>query len=247
MSITIVTCYYKFRSKHSLKEYELWINNFMKIKTKTIIFTDEDSKDILMKYKQSNHQIVIIEKKNWLTQKYKDKFNIFYSNDPEKYHTINLYMVWNEKTNFLIKAMELTNSEYLMWTDIGCFRNSKIMDKYINWPDYNKLKIESQDRILMTQVFKYELEELYTVDKNDFPMFKSVNRIGGSIFGGNRDKLIDFYNVYYSVLDSYFNLSIDRYEGKDQSIMSYIRLKHPDLVMVKFKEEEWFYFHELLI
>lgn len=246
MSVTLVTAYYKFKSKHSFSDYESWISNFMRLTTQTIIFTDKESESVLLKYKKDNHLIIIVEKENWLVQKYKDKYSSFHQIDHEnRYHTVDLYMVWNEKSNFLVRALDYTNSDHLIWVDIGCFRKEYLMNKYLSWPNCEKVK--SIDSIILLQVNKFEIKESELVNKGEFPIFKNNNRISGTIFGGPINKIREWHSLYYSVLDSYFSLDLSRYEGKDQSIMAYLRLKYPHLVSVIYREEEWFFLQDYLL
>ena len=48
--------------------------------------------------------------------------------DPERHvgQNINLYVVWNEKTNFMMRAAEYNffNSNYFLWLDIGAVRHN---------------------------------------------------------------------------------------------------------------------------
>jgi len=49
MSSTVVSCYYKIKSKHSHNQYDKWINNFLQnIHCNLIIFTSPDLKEYLL-------------------------------------------------------------------------------------------------------------------------------------------------------------------------------------------------------
>ena len=50
-SITVITCYYKVKSKHSFKQYALWIHNLLtNINANLVIFTSENQAKWLAEY-----------------------------------------------------------------------------------------------------------------------------------------------------------------------------------------------------
>src|SRR5436309_806995 len=126
---TIVTAYYRFKkSKYSHQVYLDWMDNMLEIHTPMVIFTNEASKKYVIERRVGlTHltKIIILEQSEWLTYKYISQWEKHYELDHEKYHNVDLYMIWNEKSNFLKRAIELNqfNTEYFIWCDIGCFRD----------------------------------------------------------------------------------------------------------------------------
>jgi hypothetical protein len=87
--------------------------------------------------------MIISEKiQDWATYKYLDYWNHCHNIDRENsYHSVELYMLWNEKTYFVKRAMEKNpfNSEWFFWSDIGCCRNDNDKNKFMSFPNYNKV------------------------------------------------------------------------------------------------------------
>jgi hypothetical protein len=157
-------------------------------------------------------------------------------------------MIWSEKSNFLKRAIELNpfQSEYFLWVDIGCFRVPNT--KYINWPNPDKVAALDKCKVLMLSVVPFTPDELNCNTLEKLPSFQNLNRIGGTIFGGCRDTLLKWHNKYYKMLE-YF-ISIDRFIGKDQSIMNSVYLLNQDLIhlvnWVELCPDKWFYLQEYL-
>jgi hypothetical protein len=97
-------------------------------------------------------------------------------------------------------------------------------------------------------VVPFTPDELNCNTLEKLPSFQNLNRIGGTIFGGCRDTLLKWHNKYYKMLE-YF-ISIDRFIGKDQSIMNSVYLLNQDLIhlvnWVELCPDKWFYLQEYL-
>ena len=61
--VTVVTCYYKFSSKHSIEEYDLWMNNFLQnFNCNLVIFTSLDLEQYIEQKREkfkNNTKIII--------------------------------------------------------------------------------------------------------------------------------------------------------------------------------------------
>lgn len=141
--ITLVTAFYKIRSKHSYNEYLEWINNILKINASMVFYIENSLSKIIynMRPKQFENKTIWIEynMKDFYSYKhYIKNFKETYHIDFEKkYHSVPLYLIWAEKSKFLENAIikNFFNSTCFYWVDAGYFRNSSNIKSYINdWP-----------------------------------------------------------------------------------------------------------------
>jgi hypothetical protein len=174
--------------------------------------------------------------------------NHFRLDHENKIHSIPLYMIWNEKSHFLKTAIELNpfSTDYFLWVDIGCFR--KPNTDYLQWPNAAKIATLPKNKVLLLSVVPFTSTELETTTLDQMPSFQTVNRIGAPIFGGEAAVLLEWHDLYYSMLE-YF-IRIHRFIGKDQSIMNSVYLLNRekcDLVSwIPSKHDPWFYLQEYL-
>ena len=62
-SVTIVSCYYKVKSKHSHEKYNEWIHNFLyNLRNNIIVYTSENLVDYLKEIGKHNPNMLIIKK-----------------------------------------------------------------------------------------------------------------------------------------------------------------------------------------
>ena len=270
-SATIVTCYFKIKSKHTNDNYKTWMKNMLvNIETPMIIYTDEESYDYIEntrlnsseKHGPHNTQIIKMRMEDFYTYKYKDIWDKQWNLDPENsYHTPELYMIWAEKTNFLRKSIESNpfDSEFFLWCDIGCFRRRPFtsditnMSVLKNWPNKDKIATLPKDKILLTQIERFtgnnEKYKELRKDSSGLTVHKFPHTlvfVGGTMFGGYKDTLLKWWDVYYEMLENYFKFF--RFAGKDQDIMANILIVRPDICYPVFAEwgDPWFYFHHYL-
>jgi hypothetical protein len=253
MESTIVTAYFKLPfSKASHETYVAWMKNMLVIDNPMVIFCDAKSRPIIESLRQNPEKTVIIETtfKEFYSYKYSQAFAKHYALDKEAHigHNLFLYMIWSEKSHFLKRAIELNpfNTDYFVWVDIGCFRVPNT--SYLNWPNPDKVAALDKTKVLMLSINPFTEEELECKTRADLPSFRSKNRIGATIFGGCRDVLLKWHDKYYEMLE-YF-ISIDRFIGKDQSIMNSVYLLNRNLVqLVNWQpgcRDPWFYLQDYL-
>ena len=244
---TIVSCYYKLdKNKHSDNQWKHWIENFFMIQSKKIIFTNKQTYDIYFKtVNNSNTYFYILEFQDFYTYKYLETFEKHFEFDHEKIiHNIYLYLIWNEKSNFLKKSIELNyfNTNFFVYCDIGYFRVRNLMSIYRNWP---KTKVLSSigDKVTLLEVNRFDMNEF---EFEDMPKsFQYVNRIGGGVIAGSKKVLLKWTQLYYEMLEKF--IEINRFIGKDQSIMASVYLKNKKIInLVKHRptnlcQNKWFY------
>jgi hypothetical protein len=250
MSCTIVTAFYNFeKKKHSLGNYIYWINNFLpNVDSNMVIFTDENCKEFLLNARK-NHinktKIVICPITDFYTYKYLEHWNRDLNRDHEKYHSIELYMIWNEKSMFIKKAIDMNpfESEYYCWSDIGMIRHPSYIPYIKNYPNgRNDIK---DDKI-------YLLNVAYKFNENDFKFIEMASEryrhisscIGGGVIFGHKIVCVKWVNKYYEMLDEF--VKNDYFAGKDQSLMACVYVKNVDMIeLIKpiptpFNDD-WFY------
>lgn len=241
---TIVTGYFQMKSKHSTEKYAEWIKYMLEKETPMVIFCDKQSYPMIHAQRPYQTKIIITSLTQFYSYKYIDTYRANYEMDHETYHSPELYLVWAEKAHFVKQAITMNpfQTDYFLWVDIGCFREPSP----IQWP--NPIRIQSLDssKVLVLNVTPFTEEELHCT-KETLPSFLTTNRIGATIFGGGKEILLKYHDLYYEMVD-YF-ISIDRFIGKDQSILNSVYLLNQELFQVvkpgKCKDE-WFYLQNYL-
>jgi len=256
MQTTIVTAYFQLpTAKKSHAQYVQWMQNMLIIQTPMVIFSDEASKPVIQQFRGNlpTHYITL-RFDDFYTARYDLEFYEHQLIDHEIGigHGSQLYMIWNEKSHFLKQAAEKNpfGAEYFLWVDIGCFREPNT--RFLQWPNPAKIAQLEPDKMLMVQVYPFQPEELSVTTLESIPSFQFTNRIGGTMFGGRKGAIDKWHTEYYQMLE-YF-IRIERFIGKDQSIMNSLYLWKPELVQLisqwRFPRHgmvsEWFYLHEFL-
>ena len=223
--LTIVSAYFKIKSKHKPRQYLDWLKNFVLLNKSIVFFTNKKFMPHLkaMRPKELFNKTVFIEVEigDFYSYKnfYKDFQKSFMIDSENKYHTTVLYMIWAEKCNFLKKAVIDKKSE---------------IKKYLNnWPSTKKCFQDK--RLLMGQVNNFTLldkEKILNFDKEaHLKLKKNLNVIGG-IFGGQRKNILKFVEYYYETVKLYIKNKL--FIGKDQNIFTYVAFAHPEVVKLIF-------------
>ena len=231
--VTIVTAYFTVPSKQTKETYLGWINNFVKLDENMIIFTDKENNDYISSLRDLNKtHIIVTSIQEFEVYKYIDYWNYCKEIDSEKQiHTVELYMIWNEKSFFCEKAIKsnIFRSEFFYWMDIGCVRDSEML-RYI--PKINVDNIP-QDTVILSQVeYKNPSVELNNGISQTFENVSETNSclnfvyIQGGFFGGYINGLSKWIELYRRELDLFVRTKT--FGGKDQYIMANILIKYPD-------------------
>ena len=239
--VTIVTCFYdlKSKSKNSSSKYYDWMKNFLNKPMNIIIYIDRDDikayNFIIEHRKDFMDKTHIIRERidEWETYKYLDYWKHCYTIDSEKsYHSLELYMLWNEKTYFIERSMRINpfNSEWFFWTDIGCCRNDSDINKFMSYPNYDKIQKYDMNKIIISSI-----DPIKCNDTNEYipQMFSSNNLISGiqgGFFGGHINSIKKWIDTYNMTLKIFINNNI--FGGKDQNIMTYIAIKNTEFVHI---------------
>tara|TARA_B110001450_G_C17639190_1_gene488607 strand:+ start:429 stop:1223 length:795 start_codon:yes stop_codon:yes gene_type:complete len=252
--ITIVTCYLNIdKSKHGKEKYKIWIINYLSIiKNNNIVIYCNCDKTIGLILELRNSylnktKIVKINLEDLYTYKYNDYFIKDNKIDPEKYHAPELYLIWNNKVAFMHDAFKnkFFDTEYYMWTDIGMLREEKLYD-ILNANEF-KCNVEKLDKykITLLKLDNFTLEELSY--KNTIMPYKyqtGINRCGGGAIISSKFLIEKWFNIYYSMLDTF--VLNDFFAGKDQNILNNIYIKYGDNLFNlvepnNYNLDKWFY------
>jgi hypothetical protein len=242
---TVVTAYFNIpKSKANHETYARWMKNMLAIQNRMIIFCDAASFKLIRSLRANNPcPTIIVQTKfeEFHCYKYVDIFKAQHSIDRERsIHSVELYLIWNEKSNFLKRATEIEKSfkephnTKFVWCDIGCFRVPNT--RFLKWPDASKIP---DDKMLLLEVLP--LNKL-TQD------LSKIDYIGGTIFAGSSDAILKWHDVYYAMLERLYDRGT--FVGKDQTIMSSIYIDQPELCFcVKSPRGiyDWFYLQDYLV
>jgi hypothetical protein len=259
--LTIITGYFYINKSKKISNLELpsnyksgdeayknWMKGMLSYSGPMIIFTEEKEKEYIKKIRGNlPTKIIITNKSKFLSYKYNNKFNLESNKKEYEYFIKNnieyneLFLIWNEKVNFLKIASELNpyNTKYFMWYDIGNLRfNQRIP---YTWPNINKLSVMDNNFIMFTKDSKDD-QPTYPKDK--------ILIIGGA-FGGIKENIKKYHKIYYNTLEKLYKKN--EFLGIDQYIFANIYENINDLTekvnikLIKLKEhsfvknDQWFY------
>ena len=216
--ITLSSCFYIIKSKFDVKTYQKWIDIFLNgvINFNLVIYTNEESKWILNKYKDNNKiKIVIKEFEEFYNYKYKKEWIKNNTNNKPLHHVDwKLEMLWAEKIAFVRDTInnKYFETDWYGWCDIGYFRFE--MDKYLlkKWINPVKINKLNQSKIYYTQVCsRLELKKLCAQVNNvnvnglpNPPIKLLTISIAGGFFLIHKDNIKDWFDMFDNMLIKYF-------------------------------------------
>ena len=244
---TIVTCFYRTDTKkHTLEEYEEWMSNMLfNIETPMVIFTELEFKEKIETLREGKPtQIYIIPFEKLKMIKYKDYWEHDFQRDTENsYHSIKLYVLWNEKTNFVNAIVNINpfDTDFYCWCDIGLFRNKETISLYKHWPNKKILETTVHDKIYLLNVFPFQDGELNILSCGLTKKLDRINRIGAGVILGHKDVWSKWTDAFYGILEKY--MENNYFSGKDQQVMLTTYALHPTLVKLIQPTNEYYRKH----
>ena len=237
--LTLVSAYYRIKSKHSNESYLNWINNIVLLNKSFVFFTNKEFMPTLKKLrpKELYYKTIFIqlEIEEFYSYKkfYKDFIHAFEIDIENKYHSVPLYIVWSEKCTFLKKVIQKNyfHSKCFYWIDAGYFREEKFkMKKYLDkWPSTGKCYEDK--RLLLGQVKYFSnsfKEKIIKFDNNAHHMLQNNSNVAAGLFGGQIKNTLKFIDLYYNAIKLFIKHKI--FIGKEQNIFTFIAFAHPDVV-----------------
>lgn len=230
---TVVTAYYPIPSKMPIEKYiDLIFHFWPKMKCSLIFFTDPKIApqfEELFKQKEGRTIVIGIPFEE-LRAFHKLSSNIWIHTkqyDPEyKMHSPELYAIWYEKKEFILRAIELNpfNSEQFIWCDAGIGRFPDWISKLAGFPLASKIP---SNKMLVLRLSPFEGKaDKYGIYGN----FKEEITVGGGILASDINGWKSWSKAYDAMLMKYY--LTDRFIGKDQNIMASMILKNPESVIM---------------
>ena len=128
---TVVSAFYIMDSKFPSQQYMKWIQNFLEtVGSHLIFYTDPELIPMFEEWRKpymNKTRFIALSRDNWTayTKYSKDFWLSQKQRDREaKIHSADLYSIWYEKKEFILRAAELNpfgHTKYI-WCDAGAFR-----------------------------------------------------------------------------------------------------------------------------
>ncbi|OWA52655.1 hypothetical protein BV898_17102 [Hypsibius exemplaris] len=238
-SVTVVTAYYLFKSKHPHKQYLEWMKNFLAfIPCHLLVFTDSLMLPLVRTLRRPHLEVTRFRVRNltdfYMAKKGADFWAHQRSLDPEQKrpHTEQLYIMWNEKFKLVTEAIARDDfgSDYFVWCDIGSFRTPKQMRALRTFPNAEKVNQLAPEKLYYLQTGPFNETDYVMRDEDGLPEhdFQLDIRLGGTVIVGHRDAWRRWDAMYYEVLERMAQSG--RFVGKDQNVMASVAVMQPDMV-----------------
>ena len=138
--------------------------------------------------------------------------------------------------------MNLFNTDYYAWTDIGMVRNENQIPYINNYPNPKIIQTLKNDKVYLLNIEDFTPEDL--METNATERFRKCNRIGGGVIFGHKKVLTQWTKIFYDMMGTF--MKNDLFAGKDQSIMACVYLKYREELIELVKPSEspidpWFY------
>jgi hypothetical protein len=259
--LTAVTCYYNLnnKSKYDHTTYITWMKNFLNyLNCYLVVYTDNENYELIKEFRKQHidkTKIIIKDFNKLFMYDYTD-WNKQMELDPEKnIHSKELYIIWNEKTNFIKETYKLNpfNTDWYTWLDIGSCRNRQQFGDITNeqlkyWPNQNKLNTLPKDKIsfCLTNLSFYRFH--FQSDNNGLTNndLKHTHHVGG-LFVLHKDFIEYFHKLYYNTMNKF--IENNRFIGKDQNLLCNILIVEPIYVnlLIPDKGDPYFYIYQYLL
>jgi hypothetical protein len=133
-SVTLVTAYFRIKSKHSDSEYDTWMRNTLSVHDPMVIFTNRDFLETmrtLRSHALDRTLFIPFELNETVMSTQRDLS--FWENqlsiDPERerHKSYELYWIWNEKASWMRRAARVNpfGTTHFCWIDTGYLRHAK--------------------------------------------------------------------------------------------------------------------------
>ncbi|KAJ7288574.1 hypothetical protein C8J57DRAFT_1280764 [Mycena rebaudengoi] len=242
--ILLVSAFFPLsKSKHSMRDYEWWLCQFLRPITVDIFFYTSVEMEPLVRKCRGRLPITIDT--TFSTpfdipplKELKEPYDKMHALDRErKIHSAELYAVWNAKPYFLDEAVKTlsrqgTDYKYAFWNDAGSFRSSH---EYTDWPATARVNQIWEEGSALTGEAKENLLNTWVPVDNEFSE--------GSFFGGSPKTITWWRETFYTYHDYYLGLGM--FVGKDQTLINALFLLFPSRIITGALGtcgEEWFYY-----
>jgi len=248
---TVVSAYYEMKSKYKLEDYRIWIELFLKnIPCHLIFFTEANLYDFIKECRrgyEDRTRIIILPRERWVANTYsQDIWNALHDKDPEKnIHNPELYKVWFEKCEFVMKAIELNpyGHDDFLWVDAGICRKKSIMELIKDFPVASRIPT---DKIMVLNVMQFSESDKRVSEVNGVSFIGGgipKDRIAAGIIAGHKEMWKEYKHIFYTVHKKFIDANI--FWGKEQDLMKTMVLENRALFsLIQIRPiipEKWFY------
>eukprot|EP00934_Nitzschia_sp_Nitz4_P002977 Nitzschia sp. Nitz4//scaffold322_size40381//31915//33057//NITZ4_007568-RA/size40381-processed-gene-0.36-mRNA-1//1//CDS//3329547851//2967//frame0 len=227
---TVVTGYFRVRSKFSPEKYDGWMKNMLSLQDPMIIFTHADVIDQIKQLRSHalDRTVIVpldIDQLPYGTLYSKEFWQDQLERDPEikRHKSYELFWIWLSKSYLVSQAIRLNvfQSDLFMWSDIGCFRDNAFNSKTM---------IQHREMVPpheMVQMAHHKpnppKEDLY----NDKYQHKDNFYHSGSQFVAFKDTWIQFHQYFLEIIDAFLEKNMIIVE--DQAVLQSVCLSHPEI------------------
>jgi glycosyltransferase involved in cell wall biosynthesis len=246
---TVVTAYYPIRSKYSIQEYMKWILQFWpQIRCNLVFYTDPALVNAFESAFQGRNFTRVIGIPFSELRAFNKLSPMVWTSahtlDSEVGHTPELYALWYEKKEFVLRAIELNpfGSEKFVWCDAGIGRYPEWIPRLSSFPLERCIPCE---KMLVLEIDPFK-EEDFVPDENGIRgKFDTRATFGGGILASDIGGWNQWSKAYDAMLMRYYLAG--RFVGKDQNIFASMILENPELAILVKRPMElgpiagWFY------
>jgi len=248
---TVVTGYFRVRSKHHSDKYDDWMRNMLSLQDAMVIFTEPSLVDQIKELRGHavNRTVIVPISLNDLPigKLFSESFwQDQLERDPEKriHRSYQLFWIWLSKSWFVTQAIRLNvyESDLFVWSDIGCFRDRTYNSKTLV---LHREKVPPREILQMAHHKPNPPDEKLFNDK-----YKLKNNFyhSGSQFAGYKDTLLTFHKYFLETIDRFLvnNMII----VEDQAVLQSVCLSYPEIcaysVFTHVKDNRYFGLRRIL-
>lgn len=232
---TVISAYFPIPSKFPPENYLAWIKEFFEnIPCYLVFFTQQELIPVFTEWRGKYMDRTVFVPFNfakdaeafkkygydfWRSELDKDTEYDFFDKT-RKIHSPELYAIWYEKKEFVLKAISLNpfNHEKFLWADAGGFR-------VISW--YPRLQtFASPKNIPDRKFFLLGIHPFTEDERSEYLQPMRDARIGGGYLAAHKDVWPEFSKRFDDMLCEYKGVGL--YCGKDQNLMASMAIKYPD-------------------
>ena len=230
---TVVTAYYPVKSKYEINDYIQWIIQFWPNIPCNLIFYTEPSLvsifETVFTNRPSTRVIGLAFSSLSAFQKLSPMTWVStYRLDTEQGHTPELYALWYEKKEFVLRAIEINpfHSTEFVWCDAGIGRYPEWIPHLGNFPDKRMIP---HGKMLLLEIEPFTKEDFIPDVHGIKGEFGTRSTFGGGILASDISGWTRWSKAYDAMLIRYHLAG--RFIGKDQNIFASVVLDKPDITI----------------
>jgi hypothetical protein len=232
-STTFVSAYYEIPNKHDPKLFQEWVNLFLSLTQAQLVIFSTGKPLEWLRIHFPKFYYIDLPFERLITHELKPKFEKQWEMDPEKnLHTMELYMIWNEKPFFVQRAIEKDpfQSTHYCWMDIGMIRDPRLSLLMAEFPRNSGLNtLYSFDRMVLLATESDNLSLFSECDEHGISKINKtphiMRSINAGVIFGSKVNYIDYIQQYEIYLKLY--LEHDIFVGKGQHLIANLNAQFP--------------------